>query len=375
MLLYAEVRLVTDLPKHFKYTGFWRIKLARELKIGKRLIGQNCEPFIICEISANHNGSLDKAFELISAAAATGCDAIKLQTYTPDTMTIDHESEDFFITGGLWDGYKLYDLYREAHTPFEWHKPLFEHARQLGVEILSTPFDETAADLLESLDVAAYKIASFELTDIPLIKYVAKKNKPLIMSTGLANLFEISSAVNAAQSVGNNQIVLLHCISSYPAPIEQSNVRTVAHLADTFDVVSGLSDHTLSNAASIASVAIGGSVIEKHFTIRRADGGPDGPFSLEPKEFSILTRECKEAWYALGKVDYALKEAEIRNLKFRRSIYFVRDLEAGSLVSAKDVKIIRPGFGLEPGEIDNVIGKRLSVKVTRGTATSWDYFI
>ena len=348
--------------------------MSREIKIGNRLIGENHEPFIICEISANHNGSLQRALELISAAAATGCDAIKLQTYTPDTMTIDHDSDEFMIRGGLWDGYKLYDLYNEAQTPFEWHKALFKRAHTLGVQIFSTPFDETAADLLENVNVPAFKIASFELTDLPLIRYIAKKQKPLIISTGLGNLDEISSAVNAAKSMGNNDIILLHCVSSYPAPVEQSNVRTVKHLAETFDVVTGLSDHTSSNSASIASIAMGGSVIEKHFTLLRADGGPDSNFSLEPDEFTKLTRECREAWASLGKVDYSVKAAERPNLKFRRSIYFVRDLEIGSVISKNDVKVIRPGFGLPPVEIENVVGKKLSIKVSRGTPTKWEQF-
>lgn len=348
--------------------------MSREISIGNRRIGEKFEPFIICEISANHNGQIDRALKLISAAAKTGCDAIKLQTYKPDTMTIDHDSEDFMIKGGLWDGYKLFDLYLEAQTPFEWHKTLFEHARNLGVQILSTPFDETAVDLLESINAPAYKIASFELTDIPLIKYVAKKEKPLIISTGMACLKEISAAVDAAKSEGNEQIILLHCVSSYPAPIEQSNVKIVKHLADTFEVVTGLSDHTLSNAASIAAIALGGSVIEKHFTLSRADGGPDAPFSLEPEEFSSLTKECKEAWNALGNVDYAVKASEQENLKFRRSIYFLKDLPAGSVISETDVKIIRPGFGLAPVEISKVIGSKLKVNVTRGTATGWDQF-
>ena len=348
--------------------------MTREITIGNRRIGEAFAPYIICEISANHNGQIDRAISLISAAAKTGCDAIKLQTYTPDTMTIDHDSEDFIIKGGLWDGYKLYDLYLEAQTPFEWHKILFQHARSLGVQILSTPFDETAADLLEAIDAPAYKIASFELTDTPLIKYVAKKGKPLIISTGLACLEEISAAVDAAKSMGNDQIVLLHCVSSYPASIEQSNVRTVKHLAETFDVVSGLSDHTLSNATSIAAVALGGSVIEKHFTLNRADGGPDAPFSLEPDEFTRLTKECNEAWNALGKVDYAVKEAERQNLKFRRSIYFIKDLPKGSVISDTDIKIIRPGFGLPPIDINKVLGSKLKVDVKRGTATAWEQF-
>lgn len=348
--------------------------MSREIKIGNRIVGEKYEPFIICELSANHNGQIDKALDLISAAAETGCDAIKLQSYTPDTMTIDHSSEDFIIKGGLWDGYKLYDLYKEAQTPFEWHEELFSHARALGVEILSTPFDKSAVDLLETLDAPAYKIASFELTDVPLIKYVAKKGKPMIISTGLASLYEISMAVDVIKSEGNDQIVILHCVSSYPAPIEESNVKIVRHLSDTFDTVTGLSDHTLSNSASIASIALGGSVIEKHFTLNRSDGGPDASFSLEPREFSRLTKECKEAWRSLGRVDYTLKKAEQPNLKFRRSIYYIKDLEKGSLISKEDVKIIRPGFGLPPLEINNVIGRRLKVSVCRGTATMWDQF-
>ena len=348
--------------------------MLQEVTIGNRKIGQGHEPYIICEISANHNGDIERALQLITAAASTGCDAIKLQTYTPDTMTLDHDSDDFLIKGGLWDGYKLYDLYKEAQTPFEWHEALFAHARELGVEIFSSPFDESAVDFLDGLDVSAFKIASFELTDIPLIRHVAKKGKPMIMSTGLASLDEINDAVEAAKLEGNHQIILLHCVSSYPAPIDQSNVKTVKHLADTFEVVSGLSDHTLSNAASIASIAVGGAVIEKHFTLKRSDGGPDSAFSLEPGEFTRLTQECKEAWRALGTVDYSVKEAEKGNLKFRRSIYFINDLQEGAIVSASDVKIIRPGFGLAPVEIDKVVGRRLKVNVSRGDATSWEHF-
>lgn len=346
-----------------------------EVKIGNRNVGLCHEPFIICEISANHNGHIGKAFELISAAASTGCDAIKLQSYTPDTMTIDHDSEDFIINGGLWDGYKLYDLYSEAQTPFDWHKKLFLHARTLGVEILSTPFDESSVDLLESLDVNVFKIASFEITDLPLIRHVAKKGKPIIMSTGLASLHEISCAVDTVYAEGNEQIILLHCVSSYPAPIEQSNVRTVKHLSDTFNVVSGLSDHTLSNATSVAAIAVGGSVIEKHFTLKRSDGGTDAAFSLEPDEFANLTRECKEAWRSLGKVDYSLQEAEKPNIKFRRSIYFVRDLAEGSVVTEEDIRVIRPGFGLAPVEINRILGRRLKADVARGEATDWKHFL
>lgn len=348
--------------------------MAQEVRIGNRMVGEDYEPFVICELSANHNGKIDKALEMITVAASTGCDAIKLQTYTADTMTIDHNGTDFLINGGLWDGYKLYDLYSEAQTPFEWHKELFSHARSLGIEIFSTPFDESAADLLEGLDCSAYKIASFELTDLPLIRYVAKKGRPLIISTGLASLNEIEAAVNAVYSQGNEQLILLHCISSYPAPVEQSNIRTVRHLSESFEVVVGLSDHTLTNAASVASIALGGSVIEKHFTLRRSDGGPDSEFSLEPQEFKRLTRECKDAWNSLGKISYSLKESEKPNLKFRRSIYFIRDMKEGSIVSEEDIRIIRPGYGLPPDEKEKIIGRRLKTKVTRGQATEWAQF-
>jgi len=348
--------------------------MGQEVKIGNRKVGRGYEPYIICEISANHNGKIENAKELITVAASSGCDAIKLQTYTPDTMTIDHNGADFLINGGLWDGYKLYDLYSEAQTPFEWHGELFSHARNLGVEIFSTPFDKSAADLLEELGSQAYKIASFELTDLPLIRYVAKKGKPIILSTGLASLSEIETAVNAVNSQGNDQIILLHCISSYPTPVAESNIKTVRHLSDTFDVVAGLSDHTLTNAASIASIALGGSVIEKHFTLRRADGGADATFSLEPHEFERLVAESKDAWLSLGKVNYSLKESEKQNMKFRRSIYFINNMDKGSIVTPEDIRIIRPGFGLPPDEIEKIIGRRLRMNVTRGQATAWNQF-
>ncbi|MDC3017575.1 pseudaminic acid synthase [Paracoccaceae bacterium] len=341
--------------------------------IKNKYVGYDYPPYVICEISANHNGDLQRALKLITAAAKTGCDAVKIQTYTPDTMTIDHDSDDFLIRGGIWDGYKLYDLYKEAHTPYEWHKDLFAHARSLGVELISTPYDNSAIDLLEQFNVPAYKIASFELTDLPLIRYAAQKGKPLIISTGMGNIEEIKAAVETAKSVGNDQIILLHCISSYPAPVDSSNLKTIEHLAKEFNVLPGLSDHTLSNATSIASVALGASVIEKHFTLKRSDGGPDSSFSLEPDEFSNLVKDCKDAWAALGRVNYDLKDAEKTNIKYRRSIYFVTALKAGDVIKKSDVKIVRPGFGLQPAELENIIGRKVKTDIQRGLAVSWNH--
>ena len=288
---------------------------SRQISIDNRLIGSEHPPYIICELSGNHNGSIDRALDLIDAAAETGCDAIKLQTYTPDTMTIDCRGADFQITGGTWSGYNLYQLYQEAHTPFEWHKILFEHAKKKGVTIFSTPFDETAADLLEALGAPAFKIASFEIVDLELIAHVAKKRKPIILSTGMANLSEIELATNTARENGCEDIVLLHCVSSYPAPSDESNLNTMKHLSDAFDVVGGLSDHTLGTATSVAAVALGGSVIEKHFTLARSDGGPDSAFSLEPSEFKALIKDCCDAWSSLGKVSYTPKKAENNKLR------------------------------------------------------------
>ena len=263
-----------------------------ELSISGRRIGPNFEPYVICELSGNHNGSLERAIQLLEAAAATGADAIKIQSYTPDTITIDHDGPGFRVEGGLWDGRTLYDLYGEAQTPFEWHEPLFRRARELGVTLFSSPFDETAVDLLEELGAPAYKIASFEAVDLPLVAYAASKRKPMIISTGMANLDEIGEAVRTARENGCEEIVLLHCVSSYPAPDEQSNVRTVPDLAERFGVVSGLSDHTFGSAVAVASIALGGCVVEKHFTLRRADSGPDSSFSLEPDEFKALVEDA-----------------------------------------------------------------------------------
>ena len=345
--------------------------MSPEFEIAGRKIGPDHPPYIIAELSANHNGKLSKAMELIEAAAATGADAIKIQTYTPDTMTIPHDGEEFQIKGGLWDGYQLHQLYKEAYTPYEWHAQMFAKAREIGITIFSTPFDETAVDLLAGLDAPAYKIASFEVIDLPLIKYVAKRGKPMIISTGMANLGEIQGAVETARSNGAGGLALLHCTSSYPAPIEQANVRTVSHLGQAFGVVSGLSDHASGSAACVASTALGGSIIEKHFTISRADGGPDAAFSLEPDEFKKLVDDCKSAWSALGSVGYSLAESERANTRFRRSIYAVKPIKAGQPLTAENVRAIRPGFGLPPKHMPEIIGRTAARDIAYGEPLTW----
>ena len=336
--------------------------------INDRRIGPDEPPYVICELSGNHNGSLDRALKMVDLAAATGCDAIKIQTYTPDTLTIDCDHDDFRIGSGLWKGRTLFDLYREAHTPFEWHEALFERAKKNGVTLFSTPFDETAADLLDELEAPAFKIASFEANDLGLIRKVARTGKPMIISTGMANMGEIERAVSSARSNGCEDLVLLHCISSYPAPSEQSNLRTLPHLSDAFGVVGGLSDHTLGTATSVAAVALGASVIEKHFTPARADGGPDAAFSLEPAEFKQLCDDCRNAWVSLGKISYNMKPAEEANLVFRRSIYVVEDIEPGEIFSRKNLRSIRPGYGLPPHRLNHVLGKEAKVRIKKGTA-------
>ncbi|MGB0852603.1 MAG: pseudaminic acid synthase [Pikeienuella sp.] len=340
--------------------------------IDGREIGPGLEPYVICELSANHNGSLERALEMIDAAAATGADAIKVQTYTPDTLTIDHDGPGFRIEGGLWHGRTLYDLYSEAYTPFEWHEAMFARARQLGVTMFSTPFDESAADLLESLDAPAYKIASFEMTDLPLVAYVAAKMKPMIISTGMATPEEIAAAVDTARAHGTGEIVLLHCISSYPAPIEQANVATVPHLAAKFGCVGGLSDHTLTDTAAMASMALGGAVVEKHFTLDRSEGGPDSTFSLEPAEFARLVKNCKDTWRAVGQVTEGATQAEEANKAFRRSLYAVADIAAGEAFTKANMRSIRPGFGLPPGRYDDVLGAVATSAIKRGQPITAD---
>jgi len=339
----------------------------KEINIAGRRIGIQYPPYIIAEMSANHNGNIDRAFETIAMAKAMGADAIKMQSYTANTITIDCDNEDFQIEGGLWDGYNLFKLYEWAQTPFEWHKPIFEFARKTDITLFSTPFDETAVDLLEDLNAPAYKIASFEAIDLPLIKYVAQTKKPMIISTGMANLDEISEAVEMARQSGCQQLVLLHCISSYPAPVEQSNLRTIPDLGKRFSVVSGLSDHTLGTTVSVASIALGASVIEKHVTLSRSDKGPDSEFSLEPEELRELCKETESAWLALGQAGYERKPAEEANLKFRRSIYIVEDMKKGDVFTEKNIRRIRPGFGLPPKHYNEILGKQINQDVKRGT--------
>ena len=334
-------------------------------------VGPDSPPYIIAELSANHNGSLDRALKSLEVAKASGVDAVKLQTYSDDTMTIDSDKSDFMIEGGLWDGYKLYDLYKWAQTPYEWHKPIFDHAKKIGLTVFSTPFDESAVDLLEELDTPAYKIASFEVVDLPLINYVAQKGKPMIISTGMASESEIQDAVDTARSNGCGDLVLLHCISSYPAPTEQSNLRQIPNLSQRFDTMVGLSDHTMGTAVSVASIALGAVVIEKHFTLSRQDKGPDSEFSLEPDELERLCADTKSAWLALGKSGFERQKAEEGSKVFRRSIYFVRDLKAGHVIESSDIRRIRPGMGLPPKYFDEIIGKRLTKAVERGTPVSW----
>lgn len=342
------------------------------LIINNRNISDQEPPYVIAELSANHNGSLERAKLSIMLAKKAGAHAVKIQTYTADTMTIDSDRDDFIIGSGLWQGYKLYDLYNEAHTPYEWHKELYQYSKDIGITLFSTPFDETAVDLLESLNTPAYKIASFELTDLPLISYVAKKKKPILMSTGMATKDEIAEALEVARSSGCNSLLLFHCISSYPAPIEQANLKQILNLKKEFGVPIGLSDHTIGNIAAIAAVALGACAIEKHFTINRQEKGPDSDFSIEPEEFKILINDTKNAWDSLGAQDFTRPPAESENKIFRRSLYFISDLKAGDTITSSDIRRIRPGFGLQPKYFDIVIGQKVARDVQRGEAVTWE---
>ncbi|WP_300407884.1 pseudaminic acid synthase [uncultured Psychrobacter sp.] len=344
------------------------------IEIDGRKIGRDFRPYILAELSANHNGVLRKALDTITAAKKCGADGIKLQTYSADTMTIDCDTDDFIVKDGPWKGYQLYDLYKKAQTPFAWHKAMFEHARSIDITCFSTPFDETAVDLLEDMNVPAYKIASFEATDLPLIKYVASTKKPMILSTGMANFAEITEMVAAAREGGCEDLIVLHCLSSYPAPIEQSNLLTINDMREKLGVQIGLSDHTISNTAAIVATGLGATLIEKHFIMDRSDKGPDSSFSIEPDELTSLVEQTHDAWLSLGEVGYDRKPAEEANVKFRRSVYFVKDLPAGSVVTEDSIRRIRPGFGLAPKYEQDIIGKRLKVAVTRGTATAWELF-
>lgn len=342
------------------------------IEIAKRKIGADYPPYIIAELSANHNGNIDNAFRLIEIAKECGADAVKIQTYRPDTITIDCDKEDFQIEKGLWKGKSLYQLYEWAHTPWEWHHQIFKKAKEVGITIFSSPFDFTAVDLLEELDAPAYKIASFELVDLPLIRYVASKGKPMILSTGLANDKEIKEAIDAAYSAGCTELIVLHCVSGYPAPAEDYNLATIPDMISRFGVITGLSDHTIDNTTAIASVVLGSSVIEKHITLDRRGGGPDDSFSLEPDELKALCRDTKIAWRALGSVNYEPKESEKANVKFRRSLYVIKDISKGDTFSSDNVKSIRPGYGLAPKYFDQISGRKASCDITAGTRLTFD---
>lgn len=331
--------------------------------IAGREISRHQPPYIIAELSANHNGKLETALRIIDEAAKAGADAVKLQTYRPDTITLNSDAEDFKIKGGLWDGRTLYELYQEAHMPWEWHKPLFEHAKKLGIPIFSSPFDTTAVDLLEDLNAPAYKIASFEAVDLPLIRYVAATGKPMIISTGMADAEEIEEAISAAREGGCKELAILHCVSGYPAPAQDYNLRTIPDMIERFGLATGLSDHTLDNTTAIASVVLGASLIEKHFTLDRNGGGPDDSFSLEPADLAALCRDSKTAWHALGEVNYGRKSSELGNAQFRRSLYFVKDMKAGDVITEECVRSVRPGFGLAPKYLEKVIGRKVTEQV------------
>ncbi|MFT9819920.1 pseudaminic acid synthase [Lysinibacillus sp. NPDC056185] len=344
------------------------------IKINNISIGSNDRPFIIAEMSGNHNQSLERALEIVEAAANSGVHALKIQTYTADTLTLDNNSPDFMINDeeSLWKNRSLYDLYSEAYTPWEWHKPIFDRAKELGLIAFSTPFDDTAVDFLEELDVPLYKIASFENTDLPLIKKVASTGKPMIVSTGMATVSELDELVQTAYQAGCKDLILLKCTSTYPATPDNTNISTIPHMRDLFNVQVGLSDHTMGTGVAVASVALGATVIEKHFTLNRADGGVDSVFSMEPAEMKALVEETERAWLAMGKIKYGPTEKEEASLKFRRSLYASKDIKTGEKFTMDNVKIVRPGYGLEPKYINHVLGKEVKFDISRGTPISWN---
>jgi N-acetylneuraminate synthase len=346
-----------------------------KIEIAGRSIGIEFTPYVIAEMSANHNGKIETALQIIEEAKKAGADAVKLQTYTPDTITLNGDSEEFRIHGGLWDGRTLYELYEEAHMPWDWHKHLFDHAWKLGITIFSTPFDNTAIDLLEDLNAPAYKIASFEAVDLPLIKYAASTGKPLIISTGMANIEEIQDAIDTAREGGCEELAILHCVSGYPAPVEEYNLRTIPDMIERYKLVTGLSDHTVENTTAIASVSLGASIIEKHFTLDRNRGGPDDSFSLEPDELFELCRATRIAWKALGKIDYSRKPSEEGSIKFRRSLYYTKSLEAGAILTLNDLRSVRPGYGLPPKNLYSLVGNQLAKDVRVNSPVKEDDFI
>jgi pseudaminic acid synthase len=343
-----------------------------EVVIADRAIGRGEPPFLIAEMSGNHNQSLQRALEIVEAAAKAGAHALKIQTYTADTMTLDLDQDEFHVDHPLWGGQSLHKLYQQAYTPWEWHEPILARARELGLIAFSTPFDASAVDFLESLDVPAYKIASFENTDLPLIRKVAATGKPMIISTGMATVAELDESVRAAREAGCRELVLLKCTSTYPASPENTNLRTIPHLRELFDCQVGLSDHTMGLGVAVAAVALGATVVEKHFTLSRADGGVDATFSLEPEEFARMRVETERVWQALGKVRYGPTEAERPSLVFRRSLYITADLEPGATLTSENVRAIRPGLGLPPKFLEALIGRKVTRAVKRGTPLSWD---
>jgi pseudaminic acid synthase len=342
------------------------------MQIGNYKIDKDSNVFIIAELSANHNGSLETAIETIHAAKRAGADCIKLQTYTADTITLDCANEDFIIKDTIWHGRKLYDLYKEAYTPWEWHSKLFETARQIGLQCFSSPFDKSAVDFLEDLNIPAYKIASFEITDIPLIEYVASKGKPIIISTGIAEMEDIQLAVDVCRKVGNNQIALLKCTSSYPAPIKEANMIMVKDLAERFNVISGLSDHTIGSTVPIVATTLGAKIIEKHFILDRSIGGPDASFSMNETEFTEMVKSIREAETAIGQIDYILTKKQLKGKDFSRSLYFVNDLKEGDIIAEKDIRSIRPGFGLHPKYFYDIVGKTVTKNFNFGDRVTFN---
>jgi N-acetylneuraminate synthase len=345
------------------------------LSIQGRPIGMDHPPYVIAEMSANHNGSLDRAFQILQEAKASGADAVKMQSYTADTITLNCDHEDYIIRGGLWDGKRLHDLYKEAEMPWEWHQPLFQRANELGITLFSSPFDSTAVDLLESLGAPAYKIASFEAIDLPLIRYVARTRKPMIISTGMATREEIDEAVDAALGAGCSQLAILRCVSGYPAPAQDYDLSTLVDMRQRYGLVTGLSDHTLENTTAITSIALGASIIEKHFTLDRDGGGPDDSFSLEPQEFADLCRTTRLAWSSVGVVRYGPAPSERSNVKFRRSIYFVKDMAEGDVITPDAIRVVRPGFGAQPKHFDAMIGRSVNRRVLRNTPAHLDMLL
>jgi len=346
--------------------------MVAKFEIAGRAIGPAERPYVIAEMSANHNGDLNAALRIIEEAKKAGADAVKLQTYRPDTITLDGDGPEFKINDGLWKGRTLFELYEWAHTPWEWHKPLFERARELGITIFSSPFDPTAIDLLESLNAPAYKIASFEAVDLPLIRYAARTGKPMVISTGMANPQEIQEAIDAARAGGCQQLAILHCVSGYPAPPTDYNLHTIPDMIARFGLVTGLSDHTLDNTTAISSVALGAAIIEKHFTLDRNGGGPDDSFSLEPAELAALCRDTRTAWDALGRVDYSMQASEQGNAKYRRSLYFVVDLAAGDVITPGAIRSVRPGLGVAPKHFDEIVGRKVAQAVKRNTPVRFE---